>query len=99
MEVLEKRLTFLTLVQLNKVDSNFKLKMATNKELLNKGIKYLGGALPLLFIGPAVIYNAFMNKENVWHYLVLAFGIIFCIAGVYLAFLGLKIIMKSLFND
>jgi hypothetical protein len=35
--------------------------MGTNKELLSKGIKYLGGALPLLFIGPS-IYNAFINK-------------------------------------
>jgi putative Mn2+ efflux pump MntP len=43
--------------------------MGTNKELLSKGIKYLGGAL-LLFIGPSIIYNAFINKQNIWHYLV-----------------------------
>ncbi|MDI5899246.1 DUF6095 family protein [Flavobacterium yafengii] len=73
--------------------------MATNKELLSKGIKYLAGALPLLFLGPAVIYNAFMNQQNVWHYLVLAIGIIACIAAMFLMYLGLKIIMKSLFND
>lgn len=73
--------------------------MATNKELLNKGIKYLAGSLPLIFVGPAVIYNAFINKENGWHYLVLAVGIIFCGIGVYLAFLGLKIMVKSLFNE
>ncbi|MNQ46622.1 hypothetical protein D3C85_604440 [compost metagenome] len=73
--------------------------MATNKDLLAKGVKYLTGALPLLFIGPAVIHNAFMNKQNVWHYLVLAVGIIICLVAVYLAFLGLKTMMKSLFND
>ena len=73
--------------------------MATNKELLSKGIKYLAGALPLLFLGPVVIYNAFMNKQNAWHYLVLAIGIIVCIAAMYLMYLGLKTIMKSLFND
>ncbi|MDI1305154.1 DUF6095 family protein [Flavobacterium sp. ZT3R17] len=73
--------------------------MATNKELLSKGIKYLAGALPLLFIGPAVIYNAFMNQQNVWHYLVLAIGIIACLAAMFLMYLGLKTIMKSLFND
>ncbi|CAM4058237.1 DUF6095 domain-containing protein [Flavobacterium sinopsychrotolerans] len=73
--------------------------MATNKEVLSKGIKYLAGALPLLFIGPALIHNAFMNKQNIWHYLVLAVGIITCIAAMYLMFLGLKTIMKSLFND
>jgi putative Mn2+ efflux pump MntP len=73
--------------------------MATNKELLSKGIKYLAGALPLLFIGPTVIYNAFMNQQNVWHYLVLAIGIIACLAALLLMYLGLKTIMKSLFND
>ena len=73
--------------------------MATNKELLSKGVKYLAGALPLLFLGPTVIYNAFMNKQNVWHYLVLAIGIIACGAAMYLMYAGLKFIMKSLFND
>lgn len=73
--------------------------MGTNKELLAKGIKYLAGALPLLFIGPVVIHNAFMNKQNVWHYLVLAVGIVFCLGAMFLLYFGLKIIMKSLFND
>lgn len=70
-----------------------------NKELLAKGIKYLTGALPLMFIGPTVIYNAFMNQHTDWHYLVLAIGIIACLASMYLMFLGLKIIMKGIFND
>ncbi|HKO76391.1 MAG TPA: DUF6095 family protein [Flavobacterium sp.] len=70
-----------------------------NKELLAKGIKYLTGALPLMFIGPTVIYNAFMNQHTSWHYLVLAIGIIACLASMYLMFLGLKIIMKGIFND
>jgi hypothetical protein len=73
--------------------------MATNKELLSKGIKYLAGALPLLFIGPSLIYNAFMNQQNVWHYLVLAIGIIACLGAMFLMYMGLKIIMKSIFND
>jgi hypothetical protein len=38
--------------------------MGTNKQLLSKGIKYLAGALPLLFIGPSLIYNV-MNQQNV----------------------------------
>ena len=73
--------------------------MATNKELLSKGVTYLAWALPLLFIGPSLIYNAFMNKQNVWHYLVLAIGIMACIGAMYLMFLGLKTIMKGIFND
>jgi putative Mn2+ efflux pump MntP len=73
--------------------------MSTNKELLSKSIKYLAGALPLLFIGPSLIYNAFMNKQNIWHYLVLGVGILTCLGAVYLMFLGLKTMMRSLFND
>lgn len=78
---------------------NFDFKMNTNKEVLGRGIKYLSGALPLLFIGPSIIYNAFMNQQNVWHYLVLAIGIIACIVAVVLMFKGLQFIMKALFND
>jgi hypothetical protein len=70
-----------------------------NKELLAKGVKYLTGALPLMFIGPTVIYNAFMNQHTNWHYLVLAIGIIACLASIFLMFVGLKIIMKGIFND
>jgi hypothetical protein len=73
--------------------------MATNKELLSKGIKYLSGALPLLFIGPAIIHNAFINKQNVWHYLILAIGIIASLGAMYLLYKGLNTIMKALFND
>jgi hypothetical protein len=73
--------------------------MATNKVLLSKGIKYLAWALPLLFIGPAIIYNAFINKDNVWHYAVLAVGITACIAAVYFMFKGLQTMVKGLFND
>jgi hypothetical protein len=73
--------------------------MSTNKELLSKSIKYLAWALPLLFIGPSLIYNAFMNKQNIWHYLILGIGIAACIGAVYLMFLGLKTMMRSLFND
>ncbi|OXA92385.1 DUF6095 family protein [Flavobacterium hercynium] len=73
--------------------------MATNKELLGRGVKYLAGALPLMFLGPTLIYNAFMNQHTNWHYLVLGIGIVACIASVVIAFLGLKIIMKGIFND
>jgi hypothetical protein len=73
--------------------------MATNRELLSKGVRYLAGALPLLFLGPTIIHNAFMNKQNIWHYLVLIVGVIVCFIAMYLMYVGLKTIMKSLFND
>ena len=73
--------------------------MSTDKEVLTKGIKYIAWALPFYFIGPSVIYNAFINKHTNWHYLVLGIGIIACLASMYLMFMGLKIIMKGIFND
>lgn len=73
--------------------------MPTNQKLLAKGIKQLAWALPLLFIGPSVIYNAFINKNNTWHYLVLCIGISVCLLAVYFLFSGLKTLMHSIFND
>lgn len=73
--------------------------MSTNRTVLSKGIKYLVFALPLLFIGPSVIYNAFINKQNVWHYFVLAVGIFLSGLAVYFMYKGLQTIMKALFND
>ena len=72
--------------------------MPLNKKLLDKGIKYLLYALPLMFIGPSVIYNAWINKENIWHYLVLAFGILFCLLAVYFMFKGIKTLTDALFD-
>jgi len=73
--------------------------MATNKELLIKGVKYLSGALPLMFIGPTLIYNAFQNQHTNWHYLVLGIGIVACLSSMVLSFLGLKTIVRGIFND
>lgn len=73
--------------------------MGTDKNILNKGIMYMAWALPLMFIGPSIIYNAFINKDNVWHYLVLAIGILACFGAVFFLFKGLSTIMKSMFGN
>ncbi len=72
--------------------------MPTNKKILSKGVQYLSGALPLFFIGPAVIYNANMNKMSEYYLFVLIIGIIFCLLAMLLMFLGIKTIMKSMFD-
>jgi len=72
--------------------------MNTNKEVLSKGIKYITISLPCLFIGPAVIHFAFINKLQPLFYLILAVGIAICITAMVLLFKGLNTIMKSLFN-
>lgn len=73
--------------------------MPANKKLLDKGIKYMLYALPLMFIGPSVIYNAWINKQNAWHYVVLGFGIFFCFLAVFFMFKGIKTLTDSLFQN
>lgn len=72
--------------------------MPINKLLLKKGMKYMLYALPLMFIGPSVIYNAFINKDNVWHYLVLAIGILLCLLAVFFMYRGIKTLTDAIFE-
>lgn len=75
-----------------------KIYKMENKNLVFKGIKYAVGAIPIMFIGPSVIHNAFMNKQTNWHYLVLAIGISLCVLAVFLMYKGIQIIIKSMFD-
>ena len=70
--------------------------MATDKKILVKGLKYMGWALPLFFLGPVVIHSSFKNQEHPFYISVLGIGIIFCILAIVLMAFGLKTIMKSL---
>lgn len=70
----------------------------TNKNLLGKGLKYLGGALPLAFLGPVILYSAFNNQDHPLYIPVLILGIIACIAAIFLIFKGIGTLMKSLFD-
>ena len=72
--------------------------MGTNKKILVKGLKYMGWALPLFFIGPTIIHSSFKNQGHPLYIPVLGLGIIFCLLGIFLMALGLKTIMKSLFD-
>ncbi len=70
----------------------------TDKSLLSKGLKYLGMALPLAFLGPSVLYSAFNNQENPYYFPVLFFGIIACAGSIFFIFKGINTIVKSLFD-
>ncbi|KAF2519280.1 hypothetical protein E0W68_05800 [Flavobacterium salilacus subsp. salilacus] len=73
--------------------------MATDKKILVKGLKYMGWALPLFFIGPSVIHSSFKNQEHPLYIPVLGLGIIFCLLAIFMVAIGLKTIMKSLFEN
>lgn len=72
--------------------------MATDKYKLAKGIKYLTGALPLLFLGPIIINSAFKNEKHTLYYYVLALGIIIALAAMFLIFKGINTIVNSMFD-
>lgn len=73
--------------------------MATDKRILMKGVRYLAGALPLFFLGPVIIHSSFKNQgKTILFYPVITFGILACIGAMLLMFLGIKTIMKSLFD-
>lgn len=72
--------------------------MATNKSVLAKGIKYLAGALPLLFLGPVVITSAFKNEKHPLYVYVLILGILIALAAMFLIFKGIITVLKSLFD-
>lgn len=70
-----------------------------NKDTITKGLKYSVGAIPLMFLGPMIIHNAFMNKHTWVHYVVLGVGISICILSVFLMWKGINIIIKGLFDE
>ncbi|CAL65591.1 DUF6095 family protein [Christiangramia forsetii] len=70
----------------------------TNKKVLSKGIKYLAAALPLVMIGPSVLYSAFNNQDKDLYILILILGIIATFAAIFLMFKGIITIVKSMFD-
>ena len=72
--------------------------MVTNKSVLAKGVKYLAGSLPLLFLGPVVITSAFKNENHPLYVYVLVLGIIIALAAMFLIFKGITTVLKSLFD-
>lgn len=70
----------------------------TNKKVLATGLKYLGGALPLAFIGPTILFSAFNNQGHPLYYGVLILGIVAIIGSLILMFKGILTVVKSLFD-
>jgi len=69
----------------------------TNKDILVKGLKKMGLSLVCMFLGPTLIYVAFSNQEKTLYIPLLILSITICCLAVYLAFIGLKTIMDSMF--
>jgi len=70
----------------------------TDRDVLTKGLKKMGAALGLMFLGPTLIHIAFSNKEKPLYIPILIIGIIGCCAAIYFAFKGINTIMDSMFK-
>ena len=81
-----------------KIEKEEVLQSSSSKSLLNKGMKYLAIALPLLFISPIVITMGFkaITKDN--NYFLLIIGCILAIFTIVLVTQAFRIILKSLFS-
>ena len=68
-----------------------------NNQLL-KGMKFMGIAILLMFLGPVLISIGFKAlNDSIYIWLIL--GIIISIIAIVLAFLGIKNILNGLFTD
>ena len=72
--------------------------MATDKNILAKGVKYLAGALPLLFLGPVIINSAFKNEKHPLYPYILVLGIIIALTAMFLIYKGINTLVKSMFD-
>lgn len=71
----------------------------TDKTKIYKGLQRIFFAIPLMFVGPIIIYSSFKNKEHMLYYPVLIFGCLVCLFSMYLFFIGLRTLVSGFFND
>ncbi len=72
---------------------------STDKEVLVKGIKFMGIAIFLMFAGPTLLHLVLSNKDKGFYIPLLGIAIIICILAIYFAFKGINTILDSLFKS
>lgn len=70
-----------------------------DKNRIYKGLQKIFIAIPLMFLGPIIIYSSFKNEEHFLYYPVLILGCLICLFSIYLFFIGLRTLVSGLFND
>lgn len=69
----------------------------TDFDILKKGLKYLGFALPLLVLAPYLLTLSFLNKETYMFFVFLFPALIAGAGAIFLCFKGINTVMKSIF--
>ncbi|MEG1026427.1 MAG: DUF6095 family protein [Flavobacterium sp.] len=70
-----------------------------DKTKIYKGLQKVFIAIPLMFVGPIIIYSSFKNQEHFLYYPVLILGCLICLFSMFLFFMGLRTLVSGLFND
>jgi len=72
--------------------------MKTDKELLVKGLQYMGIALICMFAGPILLYIVFGDTESTTFIPLLIIGVLICALAIWVSFKGIHTIMNSIFK-
>lgn len=70
----------------------------TNRPLLVRGLKTMGGTVLLLFLGPFLLHAGLSNPEKPLYIPLVIAGIAVCAWAIYLGFKGIRTIMDSIFK-
>tara|TARA_A200000113_G_C8854717_1_gene351433 strand:- start:1042 stop:1269 length:228 start_codon:yes stop_codon:yes gene_type:complete len=67
-----------------------------NIKLFKKSLGKIFYFIVLCFVSPVIIMQAFKNNENVLFFPVLLFGIFLSSIAVYIGFIGINLMVKSM---
>ena len=70
----------------------------TNKDVLVLGLKRLGIAIVLLFVGPTLLYVVVSNKEKPFYIPLLIISLLICALAIYFIFKGIKTLITCVFD-
>ena len=72
--------------------------MPSNREMLLLGLRRLMYTLLLMFLGPAVLYQAFKNAGHPMFIPVVVIGAIFALGAVAMGFYAIKTLVDGFFG-
>jgi len=70
----------------------------TDKEVLVKGLKFLGATLACMFAGPTLAYISQTKLKSPIDTIILIIAIIICCGAIFLGFKGINTILDSMFK-
>ncbi|MGB5238172.1 MAG: DUF6095 family protein [Flavobacteriaceae bacterium] len=72
--------------------------MSTDKDMLIKGLKFLGYTVFTMFLAPVVLFQAFKNQDHTFYIPVLIVGLLLAITAIGLGFYSIKVFLDALFG-